>query len=312
MYTLDQLRAFIAVAEERNFSRAAERLHMTQPPLSRQVQRLERAVGIQLLTRTSRTVALTPAGVTFLAEARRVLALAEAAPLRARRVASGSVGRVAIGFTAVSALTLLGPWVRRLHERSPGVDIVLSEMVTKAQVEAILASELDVGLVRGAPLSAVLMSLLVHAEPLVVAVPADHVLTRLERSPRLSDLAEFDIITYEPDSARYFHELVVSIFHEAQLAPNYAQYLTQVSSQLVLVEAGLGISLVPRSAARLRPERIAFLPVADVAEDAVELRAIWRAEHENPALAVALGELGAVLEPPADRVEVPTGRPARG
>jgi DNA-binding transcriptional LysR family regulator len=295
VYTLDQLRAFVAVAEELNFSRAAERLHMTQPPLSRQVQRLEREVGIELLTRTSRSVVLTPAGATFLLEARRVIALAEAAPLRARRVASGSVGRVAIGFTAVSALTVLGSWVRLLHEHSSGVDIVLSEMVTTAQTEAILANELDVGLVRGAPSSAVLQSRLVHVEPLVAAVPLDHPLARLERRPRLEDLAEFDIVTYDPDSSRYFHELVVAVFHSAGLAPNYSQYLTQVSSQLVLVEAGLGISLVPSSASRLRPERIAFLEIEDIAADAVELHACWRFDHGNPALDVALDLLASVF-----------------
>jgi DNA-binding transcriptional LysR family regulator len=294
VYTFAQLLAFIAVAEERSFSRAATRLHMTQPPLSRQIQRLERTVGIQLLSRTSRNVALTPAGMTFLAEARRVTALAEAAPLRARRVASGSVGRLAIGFTAVSALTVLGRWVRQIYGRAPELDIVLSEMVSNAQIDAILANELDIGLVRGEPRSTMLDHAAVHAEPLVAAVPVEHPLAMLGRRPRLAELAEYNIITYAPDSSRYFHELVVSTFYNAGLAPNYTQYLTQVSSQLVLVEAGLGICLVPRSAVKLRPQHIDFVGIEDASEHVVELHACWRADHSNPAIPAALEALSSV------------------
>jgi DNA-binding transcriptional LysR family regulator len=296
MYTLDQLQGFIAVAEEKSFGKAAKRLQMTQPPLSRQIQRLERTIGFALLTRTSRSVNLTPAGSVFLEEARRIMRLAEAAPLRAHRVARGSAGRVKVGFTAVAALNVFGEWIKHLHVSHPDIDVDLTEMVTSAQVDALQANELDVGLIRGAANSPVLESRLVHAEPLVVAVPTTHGLAALGRKPTLSEIAAYPIVTYGPDPARYFHELVVSTFHGAGLAPYYAQYVTQVSSQLVLVEAGIGISLVPRSAARLNPRSIAFLEVEDIPEDQVELHGAWRRDNKNPVLPAVLAALNDVSD----------------
>src|SRR5690606_25154416 len=130
MFELSQLRCFVAVAEELHFGRAAQRLNMTQPPLSRQVQLLERILGVVLLDRTSRSVRLTPAGRSFLIEARRILRLAETASLTTRRIASGEEGRVAIGFTAASGYSFLPQLVELSRTRLPGVDLALREMVT--------------------------------------------------------------------------------------------------------------------------------------------------------------------------------------
>jgi len=128
-YTLDQLRGLVAVAEELHFGRAAARLRMTQPPLSRQIQKLEAAIGVQLLDRANRRVALTPAGEAFLREARRILAIAEAAPDLAQRVSSGFHGLVRIGFTAGSTFGILGKLLNELERELPEVRIELSEMV---------------------------------------------------------------------------------------------------------------------------------------------------------------------------------------
>src|SRR3954447_25828899 len=130
-FTLEQLRGFVAVAEELHFGRAAARLKMTQPPLSRQIQKLERAVGAQLLERDNRRGALTAAGQVFLGEARRLLALAEAAPDQARRVSAGSSGVVRIGFTAASTYGILGRLLNELARELPDVSVDLAEMVTR-------------------------------------------------------------------------------------------------------------------------------------------------------------------------------------
>ncbi|HSN36803.1 MAG TPA: LysR family transcriptional regulator, partial [Arthrobacter sp.] len=130
MFTFDQLAGFIAVAEELHFGRAAERLNMTQPPLSRQIQKLERSVGAELLERDNRKVQLTHAGAAFLDEARRLVALAERAPLTARRIASGRSGLLRIGFTAASGLSILGPLLEEIATRLPDVDIDLQELVS--------------------------------------------------------------------------------------------------------------------------------------------------------------------------------------
>ena len=291
MYTLDQLQGFVAVAEEGHVGRAAVRLRMTQPPLSRQIQRLERSIGIVLFQRTSTGVTLTPAGRVFLDEARRVLNLAAAAPLLALRVAAGTAGSIRIGFTAVSAFTVLGHWIAVAAEHLPDVDLVLQEMVTHTQIEAILAGEIEVGLVRQIPRSEVLTSRLVHTDSLVLAAPSGHPLTALGRPPRLADLARHDVVTYSPTEAWYFFELVVAAFHRAQVTPRYVQHISQVHTVLAVVNAGLGVALVPRSASALRLTNLTFLDVEDVQEDTVTLHCVWRADHDNPALTALLARV---------------------
>jgi len=298
MYTLDQLRGFVAVAEEGGFGRAAERLHMTQPPLSRQVKQLEILLGFELFARTTRAVKLTAAGVVFLDQARRLLRLADTAPLTAQRVAHGAAGRIRVGFTAVSALNVFGDWISAAHRRMPDVELMLTEMVTAAQLDALFAGDLDIGFVRGAPRSAMLGSRRVYREPMVVAVPVGHPLTARDSPPTLADLVDYGIITYTPADAQYYYEFTVSLFRDAGLTPNYVQYVSQVSSQLVLVGAGLGIALVPRSAERLRPRRVAILAIADhPVERQAEMHVAWRADSDNPALAPALALLDDVAQP---------------
>lgn len=292
MFSFDQLRGFVTVAEEGNFSRAAERLQMTQPPLSRQIQKLERAVGVELLRRTSRAVELTPAGRVFLDEARRLLSLCAAAPLLAQRAAHGSQGTLRLGVTAMAALSVLGYWVKYLDERLPEVALVLKEMVTGAQVEALLADEIDLGLLRGRPRAGHLNAALVHTESLVLAVPRGHRLTGTDRAVRLADLADSGVVMYSPTDARYFHELVVSTFRAAGVQPRYCQHVTQVSSMLALVDAGLGVALVPASAAVITLPNLRFLEVPEIPADCVEVHVAWRPQDDNPALAVLLDHAG--------------------
>src|SRR5438067_4606001 len=153
MFEISQLRCFVAVAEELHFSRAAERLNMTQPPLSRQIRLLEHHVGAELLERNSRNVRLTAAGKAFLLDATRILRMAEEAMFTARRAAKGELGSLAIGFTSASGYSLLPEVVRRLRERSPGVTLTLKEPVITMQVEELNAGELDLGLMRPHPVS---------------------------------------------------------------------------------------------------------------------------------------------------------------
>jgi DNA-binding transcriptional LysR family regulator len=282
------LQDFVAVAEEGNVGRAAVRLQMTQPPLSRQIQRLERSIGIVLFARTPTGVTLTPAGRVFLDEARRVLHLAAAAPLLARRVAAGTAGSIRIGFTAVSALTVLGHWIAVAAEHLPELDLVLHEMVTHAQLEALLAGEIEIGLVRQVPRSEILTSRLVHTDTLVLAAPRGHPLTAVGRPLRLADVAEHDVVTYSPVEAWYFYELVVAAFQRAAVTPRYVQHISQVHTVLAVVNAGLGVALVPRSASALRLANLTFLDVEDVQENAVGLQCVWRVNNENPALATLL------------------------
>ncbi|WP_418606661.1 LysR family transcriptional regulator [Georgenia sp. SUBG003] len=298
MYTLEQLRGFVAVAEEGNFGRAAERLRMTQPPLSRQIQKLEREIGVELFERTHRGVDLTAGGRVFLDEARRLLGLAEAAPLRARSVSRGAAGAVRIGFTAMTAISVLGGWIRAAGQHLPDVDLVLSEAVSREQVAALLAGDLDIGVARGVPRSDLLGVRLVHAESLVLAVRSDHPLATSGREPEIAEIAEHDLITYSPVEARYLHELVVAVFQHQASRPT-------TSSRSTRSPACCRWSTPvwePRSCPSPRPSSSVRAwctsPVADITPRTVQAHAVWRLDNANPAVS-ALLRLVLPSRPPA-------------
>ena len=282
MLSLDHVRGFVTVAEEGHFGRAAARLRITQPPLSRQIQKLEREVGVRLLDRTQGGVVLTAAGRAFLAEARRLLASAEAAPDTARRVAAGELGTVRIGFTAVSGFWVLGQIVNQLEAALPGVELVLSEMVSSAQFDQLSSGRLDLALARPPFEAALLGSRLVHREPLVVALPERHPLAEGADPLAVASLAGEALLRYSPDQARYFAELTDRVL--APVAYRSTHYLTQVHTMVGLVAAGRGIALVPASATHLRLDGVRFRDLATRPEDRVELHAVWRRTAASPAL----------------------------
>jgi DNA-binding transcriptional LysR family regulator len=280
--TLEQLRGFVAVAEELHFGRAATRLKMTQPPLSRQIQKLEHAVGAQLLERDSRRVELTAAGSVFLVEARRLLSLAGAAPELARRVSSGASGVVRIGFTAASTYGVLGSLLNRLEERLPEVDLDLREQVTREQVASLEHGEIDLGLARPPFDAETFGSRLLHREALLVVLPAGHPLGALGRPLTAEDLANEPVIMHSPTSARYFYDLVVSL---VPIPPqNVVHTVSQILTMVWLVAAGRGLAFVPASAARLGVPGVEFAELATPVREPAELHLLWGRGSRNPAL----------------------------
>jgi DNA-binding transcriptional LysR family regulator len=283
LFTLDQARSFVAVAEELHFGRAAERLNMTQPPLSRQIQKLERSVGVELLERDNRKVSLTAAGEAFLVDARRLVISAERAPLNARRIASGQFGELRIGFTAASGFSLLGPLLSEISTNLPKVHLELFEMVTGEQVKALADGDIDLGLARPPFDEKVLESQLLFSESLCIAVPTGHRLDLLPREIVVEDLAGEALIMHSPTKASYFYDLVVrqiDIEHQ-----NVVHTVSQVLTMITLVAAGRGIAFVPESAKLLGVEGVSYHRLEDIADDAVTLHAIWNRDTRNPALA---------------------------
>lgn len=282
MYTLDQVRCFLAVAEELHFGRAAERLNMTQPPLSRQVQKLERAVGVPLLERDNRHVELTTAGAVFLEEARRLLTAADAAPALARKIAAGRAGVLRLGFTAASGFSLLGTLVKEIAEFMPDVDLDLRELVTVEQIEAIRRGELDLALGRPPFDQDSFDSRLLLSEDLVLAVPHGHPLTRLDRPVAVADLRDQPVVGHHPTKARYFHDMVVRYI--AVEHSNVVHVVSQILTMCSLVAAGRGVAFVPESARLLGLPGVTFLELSDVPHGVVQLHAIWNQDSKNPAL----------------------------
>ncbi|WP_049561470.1 LysR family transcriptional regulator [Nonomuraea sp. SBT364] len=296
MLTLDQIRAFVAVAEELHFGRAAERLRMTQPPLSRHIQKLERTIGVTLFERDNRRVILTNAGRAFLEDARHMLTLAETSGDRARRIAGGAAGTVRLGFTAVSAISLLGTLLRRLAEELPEIDVLLHERVTAGQVSGIARGELDLGLARPTSDIATLDSRVVFREPLCAVVPAGHHLAGADRPLVPDDFAGLSMISYNPVQSRYFHELTVRFL--TNVHARIEQHVHQVLTAVLLVAAGRGVALAPASVRSLGVEGVVVRdlafggshPLDDGAGTGrpVELHVIWDRGSTNPALSRVL------------------------
>ncbi|MHA6724074.1 LysR family transcriptional regulator [Sphingomonas sp. RS2018] len=283
MFELTHLRCFVVLAEELHFGRAAERLHMTQSPLSRQIQVLERILGVELFNRASRRVTLTLAGETFLQEAKRIVRLSESAALAARRVWKGEAGRVSIGFTAVSGYVLLPRIVKQAAAAMPDVELQLHELVSGDQFEALHTGLIDLALVRP-PVDRVRFdSVPLLLERLLVALPeADPRAARDRFVP--GDFDGQDLVMYTQRGAGYFHALLQNLFERAGASPNYVQHVTQIHSLLGLVGAELAPGIVPEAAAGLAPRGVVFRPLDCEPETPVELYLAWRRESENAAL----------------------------
>ena len=265
MIELRRLRAFVAVAEERHVSRAAERLGMQQPPLTRLVQGLEAELGVRLLHRTPRGVHPTEAGAALLAEARAVLARAEGVAEVVHRAARGEQGRLAVGFTSSAALhPFVSSAFRRFREAFPAVSIALEEAGTGELVDALLHERLDAAFVRS-PVGNV-PGLLVDAvldEPMVVALPVGHPLAANNAVPLpLSNLAREAFILYRRPAGPGLYDAILAACHAAGFSPAVAQEAPRLTATLSLVAAGLGISVVPASLRRFGGDSIAYRTLA--------------------------------------------------
>jgi DNA-binding transcriptional LysR family regulator len=286
MFTLEQVRAFVVVAEELHFGRAAERLQMTQPPLSRQIQKLERALGVRLFERDNRRVELTTAGETFLTEARRMLALASGALEQAQRIQAGSAGTVRIGFTAVSTFSVLTSVLNLISEAYPDIHLDLFEMVTGEQISKLIDGELDLGLARPPFDKTAFASRLLYREELLLAVPSGHRLSDLDRPVTAEELVSEPLIMYSAIQARYFYDLVVRLFPIT--SENVVHTVSQVLTMLWLVAGGRGIAFVPASASRLGITGVTLRSIDGLPANPVELHLLWSREARNPALYAVL------------------------
>lgn len=285
MLEISQIRCFVAVAEELHFSRAAERLNMTQPPLSRQIQLLEHHVGTQLLERTSRIVRLTAAGKSFFPEAVRILRMAEEAAATARRVAKGEKGSLAIGFTAACGYGLLPAMVRRLRDRAPGISLTLKELVSSAQLEALDAGQLDLGLLRPHAEHGELETVSLAREGLVLALP-EREAGNWPEQPSLDALSGKAFLMYSPYEAYYFYHLLHGLFERARIKPDIVEYVAQIHTMLALVHSGIGVALIPEAAMRLHFEGIVLRRIETDPATPVETVCSYRRDNDNPILGV--------------------------
>jgi DNA-binding transcriptional LysR family regulator len=282
MLDLGQVRCFVAAATELNFRRAAALLNMTQPPLSRQIHLLEDNLGVKLFERIGRTVKLTTEGRVFLADASRLLNLAEQAESTVRRASKGTTGRVRLGFTGAAGYELIPELLLAAKQALPDIDVVLLEVVSVAQIEAFAANAIDIGFMRPLPSRQQLEFLLVDKEPLIVALPAGHALCT-HRKIELAQLHDQPFIMHSPTHGKYFYERIMGMLTTAEVKPNFTQYIDQTPTILSLVRAGLGISILPFSAQRFHYDNVEFRAIAGHAVQA-EMSMAWRTDQDNPAV----------------------------
>ena len=276
------LRHFIAVAEEMHFGRAAERLFMAQPPLSQSIRQLEMEIGCALFERTSRRVALTPAGEVFLVDARQILALTEAAAISARRAAKGEAGWLGIGFSASASYDLLPDVLRAFRDTYPAVELLLYEQNAAEQADALRGRTIHLGIARPSIDEPGVVREIIAREPFIAAIPEGHPLAALTEIT-LSSLATESLILFPRLPKPSYGDTVLALCESAGFTPRAAQEVREMQTAISLVAAGIGIALVPEPVQNLRRAGVAYRPLSEPSAR-TELTAAYRADDISPVL----------------------------
>jgi DNA-binding transcriptional LysR family regulator len=276
------LKSFVTVAEELHFGRAAERAHLAQPALSRQVQRLEEKIGAQLLVRDRRKVVLTKAGRAFLKEARTILERVDLAQKEARRAERGEIGSLSFGYDECTLYGIFPELVRLYRKRFPGVTLELREVCTADQVGALLGGELDVGLVEEPVEAEGLRVETLLEEPLVVALPDEHPLAA-KPEVVLEDLADERFVLFPRWMRPALYDVLTGMFREAGYVPNVVQEAQTKQTMVGLAAAGVGVVIVNASVSRLRRPGLVYKEIAQ-SDAKVATALAWRPEQETAEL----------------------------
>jgi len=292
---LRHLRYFLAVGEEQHFGRAALRLHVAQPPLSRQIRDLEREIGFELFERLPRGVRLSAAGKELLADVRRILQDVADAGARAKRVAAGQSGTLKLGYVQSLSWTGVVPdALRQFRKNRPDVDLQLKPINTVEQVFAVRTGTLDGGFVYGEEGDPEFEHFRAGAFSLMLATPIEHPLTRLKRV-RLRDLVDARFILF-PRSARplFFDRLMADCARGGLKAPHIVQEIADEAVMLGMVACGIGLTFLSSASQVRRPPNVALLPVADL-KTRLPFFLIWRKGNHSPLLAHFVAEVKEVV-----------------
>ena len=288
---LSEIKAFLAVAEELHFGRAAVRLNISQPPLSRTIRSLEEKEGAELFQRTSRAVRITPAGEALRREALEIVAKVDKALTAARNASSLSEGNVSIGFVGAATYSFLPRLAPLLRDKAPGLSVRFIEAVSNTQIELLRMSRLDLALLRPVDGTQSFANMVVERESLALAIPIDHPLARRQR-PRLGMLDDQPFIGFSSE-ASYLRGLVANTLRSAGVRPNVIQEFAQSHAILSLVSAGVGVALVPEKTAQACFDNVVFRSLHPTEDpfrrnEGVDLLAMWDVSSTNPALQLVL------------------------
>ena len=279
---LRHLRYFVTVAAERSFSRASEKLHIAQPPLSRQIQQLEEELRSQLLHR-GRPITLTESGRYLFEQALQILQRTDEMGAMTRRIGAGKKRQFGIGFVASTLYSTLPELIRGFRSRAPDVEIVLSELTTLEQVAALKQGRIDVGFGRLLFDDDAVSRHVLHEEKLSVAVPEGHVLSRHRRSVKLKHTVDGPLILYPSAPRPSYADQVLSFYRKLGLEPKVGFEARELQTALGLVAAGVGIALVPSSVRRLGRNDVKYIAL-DEAEVVSPIIVSFRSNDRSPLL----------------------------
>lgn len=279
---LRQLRYFIALAEELHFGRAAERVNITQPPLSASIKAMEEELGVVLFERTRRHVALTHAGKTLLEEAHAIVARTNRAVDLVQRADRGEVGRLTIGFLPSIAQTLLPLIIRQFTEDYPEIALDLRELGLNQQLEALRRGDIQVGLLRLPAGMSEFHSDVIFEEPFVLAMPATHPLRELSEIP-VNRLEAEPFVMFPRRPGLVFHDQIMSFCLGNGFSPMIVQEALQTHTVLGLVSAGIGVAMVPDSSRSIGIPAVRFRPFRE-ATPLARVALVWRRNDTSPVL----------------------------
>lgn len=292
---LRHLRYFVTVAEELHFGRAAERLFIAQPPLSQQIQQLERELGVLLFQRTSRRVQLTPAGEVFLRDVRQILTGLDAAIHAAQRAARGETGWLGIGFAASATYDLLPAVLHDFRAEFPEVALSLLELNAVEQAQALRDHSIHVGFARPYVAEAEANVEAVLREPFLVALPEAHPLAAHD-ALALPALAEEPFVSFPEKPLPSYAQVIRAVCEEAGFTPRVVQEVREMQTAISLVAAGLGIALLPASVRHLHRDGVIYRPLQEPAPR-TELAVVSRKEDASPVLKNFLGIVRQQIQP---------------
>lgn len=278
-----KLKAFVAVVEESNISRAAIRMNMQQPPLTRIIQQLEQELGATLLKRLPRGVEVTEAGKALYQEALTILAHAQAIPKRVQNIAQGLEGQINIGFTnSVGLHSFLPALLRQFREAFAAVSIHLEEDGSNSLIDSIINEKNDIVFLRKpAPIGLGLNSLHILDEPLIVAMPNNHPLAAVNTAIQLLGLEPYDFVLYRRLAGQDLFDNILASCYQAGFSPNIVQEAPRLTSSLNLIAAGIGLSIVPEAIRDFWNKQIVYKTLQADTPCIAPIYAVYRKDLNN-------------------------------
>jgi DNA-binding transcriptional LysR family regulator len=287
---LRHLRYFRTVASELHFGRAAEKLHIAQPPLSHQIRQLETELGFELFNRTKRSVALTPAGQVFLTQVDRIFQQLEQAIEIGRKTSRGELGQISIGFVGSATYNILPSILQQFCDRYPQVHIELHELTTDRQLIWLHEGRIDIGLMRPPIIEPDVSSQVIFQESLVVALPVTHQLATMATID-LASLATEPFILFPRQLAPGLYDPIITICQAAGFSPLVVQECIQMQTIVSLVSANMGVSILPESIQEVQRYGVVYKPIQDptvpistLVRQLATISIVWRTNDDSPTI----------------------------